>query len=39
MNREEYETLEIEIIRFYCEDVITASEPEVDDPEAGGWHQ
>ena len=37
--KEEYKELEIEIIVFGCEDVITASgDPEVDDDTpGGGW--
>ena len=36
--KEEYKELEIEIIKFGCEDVITASEPEVgDDTPTEGW--
>ena len=36
--KEEYKELEIEIIKFGCEDVITASDPEVDDDTpGGGW--
>lgn len=34
--KEEYTELELEIIEFGCEDVITASDPEVDDNTPGG---
>lgn len=39
MKREEYKELEIEIIEFDSVDVITASEPDVNDPNmpGGGW--
>ena len=37
MNKEEYTTLEIEIIEFMYDDVITAS-PE-GGPDSGEWHE
>ena len=37
MNKEEYKTLEIEIIEFECDDIVTASGPDSIDPDKGEY--